>query len=277
MASLIKTNNLSTPGGEGFALPTTYPSATVDLTSTSGGQLGYGSANPVTANLSTATGRVAERFCDKLRVNNAVSTVANATLNALPSDVTDASSIVRTHVDFSGVCFTGRALPHIQLLDASNNDIINGNYYCQMRYGESYGGSSGTYNNMESQFSPTQGIKMTYNQSVTGGSKTGEIFTKVQNEDNLAFMNGYITISQYNIEDGLDHNSMLIETNIMFNHVDSYNSSGRSTMVHKWAYLRGQNQTYTFQPYTQLKIYDTNSNSINEGMFVVYSHINVDK
>ena len=44
MASLIKTNKISTPGGQDFTLPTTYPSATVDLTSTSGGQLGYGTA-----------------------------------------------------------------------------------------------------------------------------------------------------------------------------------------------------------------------------------------
>ena len=43
MASLIKTNKLSTPGGQEFTLPTTLPSEQSSLTSTSAGQLGYGS------------------------------------------------------------------------------------------------------------------------------------------------------------------------------------------------------------------------------------------
>lgn len=279
MASLIKTNKLSTPGGEEFTLPTTYPSATVDLTSTSGGQLGYGPANPITANAATSTGKIAERFCDKLRVNNANGTVANATLNALPSDVTDVSSIVRTQIDFSGVCFTGTGNPYVQLLDASNNNVINGNYYVYERKHENYGGgSTGTLNTSPGQNNAsTNGLQLNYNQTTKGAAQSGEIFAKTSNVDNLTMMSGYIIINQYNIQDGLTNNSMLIESNIQYNYNGTYTDSGRTCMVHKWTRYCGQNTIDTFQPYTQVKIYDLSGNAINEGMFVSYSHINVNK
>lgn len=278
MASLIKTNKISTPGGQDFTLPTTYPSATVDLTSTSGGQLGYGTANPVVANMSTSTGKIAERFCDKIRVNNASSTVANATLSALPSDVTDVSSIVRTQVDFAGVCFVGTADPHVQLLDASNNNIIGSSLYEQYRYSESYNGGSGTLNNNVETTASSNGLKLNYNLTVKGAAKSGEIFTKTTNEDNLALMCGYVIINQYNLSDGagITNSGILIESNINYNYNGTYTDSGRGCMVHKWARYFNTSGT-TINPYTQVKIYDSNGNNINEGIFVSYSHINVNK
>ena len=278
MASLIKTNKVSTPGGEEFTLPTTYPSGTVDLTSTSGGQLGYGTANPIVQNMSTSTGKIAERFCDKIRVNNASSTVANATLSALPSDVTDVSSIVRTQVDFAGVCFVGTAAPHVQLLDASNNNIIGSNFTQQQRWSECWSNGSGTLNNNAEGSSESRGLQLNYAQTVKGAAKSGEIFTKTTNEDNLALMCGYVIINQYNLSDGdgINSSGILIESNINFNYNGTYTDSGRGCMVHKWVRFFNTSGT-TINPYTQVKIYDYNGNNINEGIFVSYSHINVNK
>tara|TARA_B100000902_G_scaffold230464_1_gene218665 strand:+ start:1248 stop:2087 length:840 start_codon:yes stop_codon:yes gene_type:complete len=279
MASLIKTNKISTPGGEEFTLPTTYPSSTVDLTSTSGGQLGYGTANPIVQNMSTSTGKIAERFCDKLRVNNSSSTVANATLSALPSDVTDVSSIVRTQVDFAGVCFVGNATPYLQLLDASNNNVIGNSYSYKERRQENYSsGSTGTLNNATSGTANSNGFKLTYTQAVVGASKSGEIFTKTANENDLGLMCGYITISQYNTSDGagIEDNAMLIESCINYNYNGTYTSSTRGCIVHKW--VRYYNTSgATINPYTQIKIYDLSGNNISEGMFTTYSYINVNK
>lgn len=278
MASLIKTNKISTPGGEEFTLPTTYPSGTVDLTSTSGGQLGYGSANPIVANMSTSTGKIAERFCDKLRVNNASSTVANATLSALPADVTDVSSIVRTQVDFAGVCFVGSATPYLQLLDASNNDIIGNSYSYRERRQENYSsGSTGTLNNSTSG-TASNGHKLNYTQAVVGAAKTGEIFTKTTNEDSLGLMCGYVTISQYNKSDGdgIEDSAMLIESCINYNYNATYTNSSRGCIVHKWTRYYNTSGA-TINPYTQIKIYDLSGNNINEGMFTTYSYINVNK
>ena len=167
---------------------------------------------PIVQNMSTSTGKIAERFCDKLRVNNASSTVANATLSALPADVTDVSSIVRTQVDFAGVCFVGSATPHIQLLDASNNDVIGNSYSYQERRQENYSsGSTGTLNDNTSGTANSNGLRLTYTQAVVGAAKSGEIFTKTTNEDNLGLMCGYVIISQYNQSDGsgIEQNAML--------------------------------------------------------------------
>ena len=281
MASLIKTNKISTPGGEEFTLPTTYPSAKVDLTSTSGGVLGYGSANPVTDRMQTgsSTSVTGDVFCDKARVNNASAVVSNVTLNCLPNALADSKEIARTRLNFSGVCFTGNARPCIQLLDASNNVCWNGNFTGKQRWMYSYGGGNGqeSYSRNASVTNLNEGFELSHPQltELTGGSQSGEIFTKTAATNNLAMLGGELSVSQYTKSQGYEYDHFLIEAvfiynnNATFSTASSVNFVMHSSCIYYTGYSAGQAPIYT-----QLKFYDRNGTNINEGMFVTYSNIN---
>ena len=281
MASLIKTNKISTPGGEEFTLPTTYPSAKVDLTSTSGGQLGYGSANPVTDRMETSstTSETGEVFCDKARVNNASAVVSNVTLNCLPNALTDVNDIARTRLHFSGVCFTGNARPCIQLLDASDNVCWNGNFTGRQRWQYSYGGgnSQESYSRNASVTNLNEGFELSHPQltELTGGSQSGEIFTKTAATNNLAMLGGELQVSQYNKEQGYQYDHFLIEAVMVYNNNATFSTTSSVNWVKHTSCIYYNGYSSGAAPiYTKLKFYDRNSENINEGMFMTYSHIN---
>jgi len=281
MASLIKTNKISTPGGEEFTLPTTYPSATVDLTSTSGGQLGYGSANPVTDRMQTSssTSVTGDIFCDKARVNNASSAVSSVVLNCLPAGTTDVDEITRTKFTFSGACFTGVAKPVIQLLTSSDGDCLNANYACNQRLMYSYGSGSSqeSYSRVMTNTEKNQGHMLYHPQltAPTGASQSGEIFTKTSATNGLAMLGGELVVSQYTKEQGYDTDHFLIESVFVYNNNSSFTVTNsvnfimNSTMWQYSGYNSGSAPVYT-----KLKFYDSNGNNINEGMFMTYSNLN---
>mgnify|MGYP003626573099 CR=1 FL=1 len=283
MASLIKTNKVSTPGGQEFTLPTTYPSSTVDLTSTSGGQLGYGSANPVTDRMQTSssTSVTGDVFCDKARVNNASSVVSSVILNTVPSGTTDLDEVSRTRFHFSGACFTGVAKPCMQLLNASNANCLTGNYTASQRLMYSYGGGNSQQNASRS-MSVTEKNQghMLYHPSLTqptGASQSGEIFTKTSATNGLAMLGGELVVSQYNKAHGYPQDHFLIESVFIYNNNASFSTTNSVNFVMNssfWVYPSGENAP---GPYTQLKFYDANGNNVNEGMFMTYSNLNANK
>ncbi len=284
MASLIKTNKVSTPGGEEFTLPTTYPSATVDLTSTSGGQLGYGSANPVTDRMQTSssTSVTGDVFCDKARVNNASSVVSSVILNTLPNGTTDVDEVSRTRFHFSGACFTGVAKPCIQLLDANNANCLTGNYTAPQRLSYSYGGGSSqqNYSRAMTVTEKNQGHMLYHPQLTqpTGASQSGEIFTKTSATDGLAMLGGELVVSQYNKSQGYEQDHFLIESVFIYNNNSSFSTTNSVNFVMNSSFWTYSGYSSGAAPvYTQLKFYDANGNSVNEGMFMTYSNLNANK
>ena len=157
MASLIKTNKISTPGGEEFTLPTTLPSAQSSLTSTSGGQLGYGdlgfSSDAMVKNTAVVGGATAfqqsEILMDKARVKNDA-TAAAVELDLTPSLRTGQTNanVQSFRINYSGVCFSSHHdfYPAIQLYDSSNTALISGSGSSQAyRWRSNYSGGFNNY------------------------------------------------------------------------------------------------------------------------------------
>ena len=201
MASLIKTNKISTPGGEEFTLPTTLPSAQSSLTSTSGGQLGYGdlgfSSDAMVKNTAVVGGATAfqqsEILMDKARVKNDA-TAAAVELDLTPSLRTGQTNanVQSFRINYSGVCFSSHHdfYPAIQLYDSSNTALISGSGSSQAyRWRSNY---SGGYNNYSTD--PNDNYMHLYASSSyrpTGASTSSELFNVTSREDGRAFLNGF--------------------------------------------------------------------------------------
>ena len=126
MASLIKTNKISTPGGEDFTLPTTYPASKSQLQSTSSGVWQYKTGGVSTDKMGSGStpAVIGERFCDKVRVNNTVATPSTVNLSLTPDNTSDVDNIAWSKLEFAGVCFDNNSgndysHPNIKLKNAT--------------------------------------------------------------------------------------------------------------------------------------------------------------
>lgn len=275
MASLIKTNNLSTPGGETFALPTALPSAASNLTATSGGQLGYGALGFSSDRLETSTGKIGRVFVDKVRCNNASSTLSNFTLDCVPAGVTDLDTIQDVYFNLSGVCATATWYPAIQVLDANNNNLLTSSYSGQMRWRLSARGngySDDTYNVTGANLGYHKLYPNSYPPS--GDSKTGEIFTKTAPSDfsNVSRCGGEIRITQLSSSLGTFASStsnltsagrILIEAKIGYKRSSV---SDTSTGTYTQSYTTSLWMATTQAPMAKIKFYSTSGQAFNEGL-----------
>tara|TARA_R100001510_G_scaffold53004_1_gene54203 strand:- start:9924 stop:10790 length:867 start_codon:yes stop_codon:yes gene_type:complete len=276
MASLIKTNKISTPGGEEFTLPTTLPSSASNLTSTSGGQLGYGALGFSSDRLETTTGKISRVFVDKVRCNNASSTLSNFTLDCVPSGVTDLDTIQTVYFNVSGVCATGTFYPAIQILDSSNNNLIDNSNSGQMRWRLNSRGAG-----LSTQTGNTSNASWGYHKLTedsyppTGASATGEIFTKTTPADwnDRARFSGEMRITQISSNLGTFASSgsgmtsggrIMIEARMGYRRGSvSSTSTGSFVSVYTASLWLRTSQA----PMAKIKLYDYNgSASFNEGL-----------
>ena len=212
MASLIKTNKLSTPGGQEFTLPTSLPSQASSLTSTAAGQLGYGSlgfsSDAMTTNnktINNAAGTTfnsqvqSETLVDKARVKMD-STATQVILDVLPTLRTGqvAPNVQFFRLNFCGVNFNDNGFyPTIQLLDSSNNNIIsNSNANQQFRSFTNYsGGYSNRSKDPNVAYMP---LLYDYGYRPTGAylgvGASDELFNQATRRNGTAMMNGYCEI-----------------------------------------------------------------------------------
>lgn len=283
MASLIKTNNFSTPGGETFALPTTLPAATSNLTATSGGQLGYGALGFSSDRLQNSTGKIGRVFVDKVRCNNASSTISNFTLDCVPSGVTDLDTMQDVYFNLSGVCATTTWYPAIQILDSSNNVLTDDTNGGRVRWRLNAAGNSFT-DQTYSVNNNWNGHKLFPNSyPPDGATATGEIFTKTTPSDwgSRSRCSGEIRITQISSDIASFATSS-----------SSMTSAGRILIEARIGYKRGATsststgafvQSYTTSlwlrnsqvPMAKIKLYDYNgSASFNEGLCWTETTIN---
>ena len=174
MASLIKTNKISTPGGEEFTLPTTLPSSQSSLTSTSGGVLGYGDLGFSTDRLENASGDISRVFVDKLRATQA-SPLSNMTLDVVPSG-TDADNVQDIWINCSGVCLAADGFLGLEFLDASNNNVLSSSTQMRFRVYHAIGGG-GIAHQVYSNQSWNEHRLHHSSYDVPGASASSEIFT----------------------------------------------------------------------------------------------------
>ena len=276
MASLIKTNKFSTPGGEEFTLPTTLPSAASNLTSTSGGQLGYGALGFASDRLETTTGKIGRIFVDKVRCNNASSTLSNFTLDCVPAGVTDLDTIQTVYFNMSGICGTSAFYPALQILDSSNNNLINNGYSGQMRWRLNLSANSVSTNQGDTSSASWGYHKLSHNSyPPSGASATGEIFTKVTPGDwnDRARLAGEVRITQISSNLGTFQTSassmtsggrIMIEARIGYKrNATSSTSGGQFISVYTTSLWLRTSQA----PMAKIKFYDFNgSASFNEGL-----------
>lgn len=276
MASLIKTNKISTPGGEEFTLPTTLPSAASNLTSTSGGQLGYGSLGFSSDRLETSTGKIGRIFVDKVRCNNANSTLSNFTLDCVPAGVTDLDTIQTVYFNMSGICGTGQFYPALQILDSSNNNLIDNSNSGQMRWRVNLNGNSASTYSGNTADASWGYHKLTHNSyPPSGTSATGEIFTKTTPADwnDRARLAGEVRISQISSNLGTFASSgssmtsggrIMIEARIGYKRgATSSTSGGMFISVYTSSLWLRTSQA----PMAKIKFFDWNgSASFNEGL-----------
>tara|TARA_R100001460_G_scaffold1951_1_gene6805 strand:- start:2164 stop:3078 length:915 start_codon:yes stop_codon:yes gene_type:complete len=302
MASLIKTNKISTPGGEEFTLPTTLPSEQSSLTSTSGGQLGYGSLGFSTDALTTDNkvnkdGEAGSNFSsqvqgetlvDKARFTN--SSTANAvTLEALPTLRTGqvAANLQRTRLSFCGVNFSDNGFrPSIQLLDSSNNNIINSSSSAQaLRSTTNYSGSSSRYsNNPNVSYMP-----MLYNESYrpTGANASSELFNQTTRRDGTAMMNGFVEVvcisSDASSTNANDYSNsfgaggqLLIRSYCVFRYDYTSSATNNNSIIGYFNIF--SHSTATLNQMKKIKFYShTGSTVMNEGLFWTESTMNPGK
>ena len=302
MASLIKTNKISTPGGEEFTLPTTLPSEQSSLTSTSGVQLGYGSLAFATDALTTNNkvgkdGEAGSNFnsqvqgetlVDKARFTN--SSTANAvTLEALPTLRTGqvAANLQRTRLNFCGVNFSDNNFrPTIQLLDSSNNNIINSSNSAQaLRSTSNYSGSNSRYsNNPNVSYMP-----MLYNETYrpTGANATSELFNQTIRRDGTAMMNGFVEVvcisSSASSTSANDYSNakgaggqLLIRSYCVFRYDFSRTATSSNSIVGFFNVF--SHSTATLNQMKKIKFYShTGSTVMNEGLFWTESTMNPGK
>jgi len=277
MASLIKTNKISTPGGEDFTLPTTYPASTVALESTSTGVLQYGNANPTADRMSTNAGLTGEVFCDKIRIQNNVNTSSNVVLNALPTGLTDADQIVMTRLEFFGVCFNQDAYPFIQLLDASDNPIIETNQSMSRKhwYGSNNGQQWANYQTNNSASSNGMPLYQTYGPCGSANIGTNEVFSLNFGESGLAFMNGEVWIQ--NITAAAQANNSYNTTRIWAQFCYRIDQSNNTNSNYWGMQVADYSTSNTYNPYTKVKFYDQGGGTMTEGLWITQSFINPNK
>jgi hypothetical protein len=296
MASLIKTNKLSTPGGEEFTLPTTLPSEQSSLTSTSAGQLGYGSlgfssdamvgSNFAKSGTETSTANVSgEVMIDKARVKNDATT-NQVILSVKPSTFRtgqQAQNIQVVRLCYDGVCFSdGGFYPTIQLLDSGNNNIITNSSANQaMRsYANVNGGMTHYSNDPNTAYCP---MLYSYSYRPTGANASSEIFNQTTRRNGTAMMNGFVEImltsSAANEDDGSSSNSwgagghILIKTFSWFRHQSSYSNTDNNAIQRNFNIFSSKQTTVNNME--KIKFYSyTGSTVMNEGLFWTESMLN---
>jgi len=296
MASLIKTNKLSTPGGQEFTLPTSLPSEQSSLTSTSAGQLGYGSlgfasdamvgSNFVKSGSETSTANISsEVMIDKARVKNDA-TANQVILSVKPTTFRtgqQAQNIQFVRLCYDGVCFNdGGFYPTIQLLDSSNNNIISNSSSNQaMRYYANVNGGDTQYSNDPN----TAYCPMLYNYSYRpcGANASSELFNLTSRRDGTAMMNGYaeimLTSSAANKDNGSSSSSwgsgghILIKTMSWFRHQSSRTASGNDAIQRNFNVFSSKQTTVNNME--KIKFYSYSGSTVmNEGLFWTESMLN---
>jgi len=300
MASLIKTNKLSTPGGQEFTLPTSLPSEQSSLTSTSAGQLGYGAlgfssdamvgSNFVKSGTETSTANISsDVMIDKARVKMDA-TANQVILSVKPTTFKtgqQAQNIQVARFCYDGVCFNdGGFYPTIQLLDSSNNNIISNSSSNQaMRsYANVNGGMTHYSNDPNTAYCP-----MLYSYSYrptgayTGVGASDEIFNITSRRNGIAMMNGFVEImltsSAANEDDGSSSNSwgagghILIKTFSWFRHQSSYSNTDNNSIQRNFNIFSSKQTTVNNME--KIKFYSyTGSTVMNEGLFWTESMLN---
>lgn len=302
MASLIKTNKLSTPGGQEFTLPTTLPSEQSSLTSTSAGQLGYGSLGFSTDALTTdnkvgqdgVAGATygsqvqGETLVDKARIKYDA-TAAAVILECLPTLRTGqvAANLQTTRLNFHGVNFSnGDFRPTIQLLDSSNNNIINSSSSAQaLRSTNNYSGSSAQYSsNPNVSYMP-----MSYNETYRpcGASASSELFNQTSLRNGTAMMNGYVEVvcisSDASTTSANDYTNakgaggqLLIKSYCVYRYENSYSSTSSNAIIGMFNIF--SQSTATLNQMKKIKFYShTGTTVMNEGLFWTESILNPGK
>lgn len=302
MASLIKTNKLSTPGGQEFTLPTTLPSEQSSLTSTSAGQLGYGSLGFSTDALTTdnkvgqdgVAGATygsqvqGETLVDKARIKYDA-TAAAVILECLPTLRTGqvAANLQTTRLNFHGVNFSnGDFRPTIQLLDSSNNNIINSSSSAQaLRSTNNYTGSSAQYSsNPNVSYMP-----MSYNETYRpcGASASSELFNQTSLRNGTAMMNGYVEVvcisSDASTTSANDYTNakgaggqLLIKSYCVYRYENSYSSTSSNAIIGMFNIF--SQSTATLNQMKKIKFYShTGTTVMNEGLFWTESILNPGK
>ena len=302
MASLIKTNKLSTPGGQEFTLPTTLPSEQSSLTSTSAGQLGYGSlgfsTDALTSDNKVGQDGVAgttydsqvqgETLVDKARIKYDA-TAAAVILECLPTLRTGqvAANLQTTRLNFHGVNFSDSGFrPTIQLLDSSNNNIINSSSSAQaLRSTNNYQGGSQQYSsNPNVSYMP-----MSYNDTYRpcGASASSELFNQTTRRNGTAMMNGYVEVvcisSEASTTSANDYSNskgaggqLLIKSYCVYRYENSYSSTSNNAIIGMFSVF--SQSTATLNQMKKIKFYShTGTTVMNEGLFWTESMMNPGK
>ena len=302
MASLIKTNKLSTPGGQEFTLPTTLPSEQSSLTSTSAGQLGYGSlgfsTDALTSDNKVGQDGVAgttydsqvqgETLVDKARIKYDA-TAAAVILECLPTLRTGqvAANLQTTRLNFHGVNFSDSGFrPTIQLLDSSNNNIINSSSSAQaLRSTNNYQGGSQQYSsNPNVSYMP-----MSYNDTYRpcGASASSELFNQTTRRNGTAMMNGYVEVvcisSEASTTSANDYSNskgaggqLLIKSYCVYRYENSYRSTSNNAIIGMFNVF--SQSTATLNQMKKIKFYShTGTTVMNEGLFWTESMMNPGK
>tara|TARA_B100001758_G_scaffold241606_1_gene248666 strand:- start:578 stop:1423 length:846 start_codon:yes stop_codon:yes gene_type:complete len=269
MASLIKTNKISTPGGEEFTLPTTLPASQSSLTSTSGGVLGYGDLGFATDRLENASGDISRVFVDKLRATQA-SPLSNMTLDVVPSG-TDADNVQDIWINCSGVCLAADGFLGLEFLDASNNNVLSSSTQMRFRVYHAIGGSNVAHQQYSNQsWNEHRLCHSSYD--VPGASASSEIFTAttLANERPVFNMEARIVIISANqanpVEDGSVNGGtggrMIVSAYSSWAR-GNYDSASRGAATWSnsvWHYS-------TFNQIAKVKLFDySGSSSFNEGL-----------
>ena len=289
MASLIKTNKISTPGGEDFTLPTTYPASISTLQSTSSGVWQYktGGVSSDKMGSGSTPSVIGERFCDKVRVNNTVATPATVNLSLTPDNTSDVDNIAWSKLEFAGVCFDNNSgnnysHPTIKLKDSSGTAILDSNFRQSYKKRDSYNAGNGSYVNNNSNAS-SNGFKLNYSYSIASGSlSSDEGFTKTAGWTGAGLLSGIVYIycltpTQNSAAGDINRKGMIrmisqisYRNDITFSNYSCYFTQNFSDF-----YMKSDGQTWNQA--TQLDFYDTNGNNINEGLFWTYSFLNPTK
>lgn len=290
MASLIKTNKLSTPGGQEFTLPTTLPSEASSLTSTASGQLGYGSlgfsSDAMTTNnktINSAAGQTfnsqvqGETLVDKARVKND-STATQVTLDVLPTLRTGqvAPNVQFFRLNFCGVNFSDSGFrPTIQLLDASNNNIIsNSSANQQFRSFTNYSGGYSNY----SKDPNVAYMPLLYDEGYrpTGANASSELFNQTSLRNGTAMMNGYCEIqlvsSAANSSDDTSNSYfgagglILAKNYFTYRYQSSYSNTDNNSII--GVFSQYVSKQVSMNNAAKIKFYShTGTTVMNEGLF----------
>ena len=289
MASLIKTNKISTPGGEDFTLPTTYPASKSTLQSTSSGAWQYKTGGVSTDKMGSGStpAVIGERFCDKVRVNNTVATPSTVTLSLTPDNTSDVDNIAWSKLEFAGVCFDNNSgndysHPNIKLKDSSGTAILDSNFRQSYKKRDSYNAGNGSYVNNNGNAS-SNGFKLNYSYSIASGSlSSDEGFTKTAGWTGAGLLSGIVYIycltpAQNSAAGDINRKGMIrMVAQISYRNDRTFsNYSCYFTQNFSDFYMNSDGQTWNQA--TQLDFYDTNGNNINEGLFWTYSFLNPTK